>query len=160
MTFPGNIKDGVNARSLLLTYFLSRTDRPYLPHLISRPPSTWGKLIQFMDRCFLGNHSFIIYSFLVDQLILKALNWMFNSCSDISNSFRLFTVQGISSQVDIKILELSQYSSRLICLLPSLNITRATGLINLITYCYRINQNTEESPGDLLLLRFQLKTIS
>ena len=92
--FPGQYKRWwKRALPLFLTYFPSRTDRSPLPHLSSRPPSTWGEHIQFMDRCFLGNHSFIICSSLLDQMIPKASNWNFNSYSDISNSFLLLFVR-------------------------------------------------------------------
>ena len=33
----------------------------------------------------LGFHSFIVYSFLLDQLVLETSIWMFNSCSTIYN---------------------------------------------------------------------------
>ena len=39
-------------------------------------------------------------------------------------------------KLTLKILKLNQYSHPLICFLPSLNITKATGLINLVIYCY------------------------
>ena len=54
----------------------------------------------------LADLSYIIYSFLLDQLELKTSGWMLNSCSDICNCFLLFvqlTVQGISSLADIKV---------------------------------------------------------
>ena len=44
-----------------------------------------------MDRCFLGIHSIIFYSSLLDQRIPEALNWMFNSASDITNSILALT---------------------------------------------------------------------
>ena len=101
------LKDGVNPCSFSSShiFWAGQTNPLFLSNSSSRPPSPWGEHIQFMDHCFQGNHSFIICSSLLDQLILEASNRMFNSSSDISNSFLLFvrlTVQGILSQADIK----------------------------------------------------------
>ena len=102
-----------------------------------------------MDRCFLGNHSFVICSSLQDQRFLEASNWMFSFCSEISNSILALTSATLSFYLYIsqykgfrlklisKILKLKQYTHQLICFLPSLNITKTTGLINLVIYCYR-----------------------
>ena len=146
MTFPGSIKGGKNGCSFSLHIFFKQDGlilffslTPAADH-----PSPWGEHIQFMDRCFLGNHSIIICSSLLDQWILEVSNWMFNSFSDTSDSILSLTSASlsfyylhnslhkeISSQADIKDLKLKWYSRRLICFPLSFNITKATGLINL-----------------------------
>ena len=109
----------------------------FLINSSSRPSSTWGEHIQFLDRCFLGNHFFIIYSFLLDQLILEASNWMFNSCSNICNCFLRFvqlTVQGISSLADIKVFGTHSIFSSTHLFYFFLNITRQNP--NNLPLCY------------------------
>ena len=128
MTFSGNIKGGVNGRSLFLT------------NSSGRPLSTWGEHIQFLDRCFLGNHSFIIYLFLLDQLILGASNWMFNFYFNICNCF-IFIFTTHSTRVismSLKFLELTNILVHSFVFLIFLNITKATGLINIVIYCYKM----------------------
>ena len=91
MTFPSNIKGCVNAFSFSSSLILAaeqtninmRRAHPILGPLFS-----------------LGDHSFIIYSFLLDQLVLKTSGWMLYSCSNIRNCFLPFvqlTVQGFLS---------------------------------------------------------------
>ena len=120
--FPGNIKGSENTRSFSPHTFFEQ-DRPILTSLhifqawqtdplfltsAADHHSTQGEHTQFMDCCFLGNHSFIICSSLLDQRILKASNWMFNShfwhqqlnsCSDISKSFLLLFIQLIAQVI-------------------------------------------------------------
>ena len=86
--FPGQYKR-LCKRSLplFLTPSSNRTDQLWR-----------GERFQFFWLLFsLENHSFIIYSFLLDQLILEASSWMLYSCSNIRNCFLPYmrlTVQG------------------------------------------------------------------
>ena len=142
MTFLDNIKDGVNAPSFSSSHILraGQTNPLFLSNSSSRPPSPWGEYIQFMDRCFLGNHSIIIYSSCIDQLILKASNWMFDSCSDISNSFLLLFVQLTVQGEFCLMLTLIFWNSSLFSsthLFSSFSQYNK-GLINLVKYCYNI----------------------
>ena len=79
-TFPGNIKGGENARTLSSSLILA-ADRITMrsEHLIYGP------------LC-LGNQSFIIRSTLLDQRFPEALNWLFNSPSDIISIPSLISV--------------------------------------------------------------------
>ena len=131
---------------LFLTYFSSRTVRSSLSHFSSRPPFNtrrahpiYGLLFSrksFLHHLFIPPRTTDPWSFKLGVLFLL-WHQQLNSWFDISNSFLLLllTAQGISSQADIKDFE-TQYSRQLICFLPSLNITKATGLINLVIYCY------------------------
>ena len=88
MTFPGSIKGRANALSVssLLILAVEQTNIN-----MRRAHSIFGPLFSLED------HSFIIYSFLHDQLVLEASSWMLNSCSNIHNCFLPFvrlTVQG------------------------------------------------------------------
>ena len=71
---------------------------------------------------FSRDHSFIIYSFLLDQLVLEASSWMLNSCSNICSCFfPLYDSQyRVFSQADIKIFGTHQYPRPLICFTSSL----------------------------------------
>ena len=128
--FPGQYKRLCNA---LLSSLFS-TDRPH----------------QYEESAFniwatvpLGDRSFIIYSFLLDQLDLKTSGWMLNSSSNICNHFLLFirlTVQEISSQADIKVLEHTNILvDSFVLLLSSYN--KATGLkTQQFTHFYNTNK--------------------
>ena len=103
ITFPCNIKGCV---TLSLPLFLTDPSS-------RQTTSTRRERIQHLGHCSLGDHSFIFYSFLLDQLDLETSDWMLNSCSDICNCFLRFvrlTVQGISSLADIKVFGIHQYS--------------------------------------------------
>ena len=80
----------------------------------------------------IGDHSFTIYSFLLDQLDLETfwLNAKFLlNYLQLSFFYYFYDSQykGFRLKPTLKILKLNQYSRRLICVLPSLNITKATG---------------------------------
>ena len=94
------------------------TDLPFLFNSSSRPHHHEAST-SFMDHCFLGIYSIIICSSLLDQQISEALNWMFNSASDINNSIPalisatqfLLCLQQPSSNSDISNLSLSLTSA-------------------------------------------------
>ena len=116
--FPGQCKRRCKREfslSLSLPHIFFEQDRPILSFLnwtqqqTDRPLQQEESAFNTWATVSLGDHSFAIYSFLLDQLDLETSGWMPNSCSDIRNSFLLFvrlTVQGISSQADIKDLKL------------------------------------------------------
>ena len=80
VTFPGNIKGLVNTLSIsFFDWHQQQTDHEESAFNI------WATVP-------LGDYSFIIYSFLLDQLDLESSGWMPNSCSDSSNSFLLFVL--------------------------------------------------------------------
>ena len=100
MTFPGNIKGCVNALYISFSLILAAEQTNIN---MRRAHPIFGPLFSLED------HSFIIYSFLLDQLVLEASSWMLNSCSNIRNCFLPFvrlTVQGFSLKLTIKFLEL------------------------------------------------------
>ena len=91
MTFPGSIKGRANALSLSSSLILAAEQTNIN---MRRAHPILGPLFSLED------HSFIIYSFLVDQLVLEASSWKLNSCSNIRNCFLPFvrlTVQGYLS---------------------------------------------------------------
>ena len=77
MTFPGCIKCRANALSLPSSFILAAEQTNFN---MRRVHSIFGPLFSL-------DHSFIIYSFLQDQLALEASSWMFYSCSNIRNCF-------------------------------------------------------------------------
>ena len=90
MTFPNSIKGHANALSLSSSLILAAEQT----NINMRAHPIFGLLFS------LGDHSFIIYSFLLDQLVLKTSSWMLNSCSNIRNCFLPFvqlTVHGFLS---------------------------------------------------------------
>ena len=91
VTFPGNIKGCVNALSGSSSLILAAKQTNIN---MKRAHPIFGPLFSLED------HSFIIYSFLLDQLVVKVSSWMFYSCSNIHNCFLPFvqlTVQGYLS---------------------------------------------------------------
>ena len=86
MTFPGNIKGCVmNSQPL------------FLIHLAAEQNINMKRAHSTMAIVPLGDHSFIIYSFFLDQLDIETSGWILNSCFNISNCFLPFvriTVQG------------------------------------------------------------------
>ena len=123
MTFSGNIK-GCVTLSLSLSLSLSFSfilAEEQININMRRAHSIFGPLFS------LENHSFIIYSFLLDQLILEASSWMLYPCSNICNCFLPFvqlTQYRVIFQAGIKVFGTHQYSRRLICFTPFLNIIR------------------------------------
>ena len=92
--FPGQYKSRWKRAISLLIFF--EQDGPILLFSltpVADHPSPRGENIQFMDRCFLGNHSIIICSSLLDQRIPEASKWMFNSAYDITTQFLLWYQQ-------------------------------------------------------------------
>ena len=81
MTFPGNIKGRANAISRSSSLILAAEQTKFN---MRGAHSIFGPLISLED------HSFIIYSFLLDQLVLEASSRMLNSCSNIHNCFLPF----------------------------------------------------------------------
>ena len=109
ITFPGDIKGCVTRSRALFPCLIPAADR-----LHKNEKSAFN----IWATVSLGDHSFIIYSFLLDQLDLETSGWMLNSCSDLRNSYLLFvrlTVRRISPQADIKVFGTRQYSRPLIC---------------------------------------------
>ena len=91
MNFPGNIKGYENALSLSSSLILAAEQTNFN---MKRAHSIFGPLFSRED------HSFIIYSLLLDQLVLVASSWLLYSCSNIRNCFLPFvrlTVQGYIS---------------------------------------------------------------
>ena len=91
MTFPGSIKGRATALSVSSSLILAAEQTNIN---MRRAHPILGPLFSLED------HSFIIYSFLIDQLVLEASSWMLNSCSNIRNCFIPFvrlTVQGFLS---------------------------------------------------------------
>ena len=91
MTFPGSIRGRANALSLSSSLILAAEQTNVN---MRRANPIFGPL--FSQE----NHSFIIYSFLLDQLVLESPSWMLYSGFNIRNCFlpivRL-TVQGYLS---------------------------------------------------------------
>ena len=87
MTFQGNIKGGENARSSSPRIFFEQ-DRPILLFSLTSAADsiTMRRAHPIYGPFFLGNHSIIIYSSLLDQRIPEASNWMFYSCFDLSTN--------------------------------------------------------------------------
>ena len=81
MTFPGSIKSRANALLSSSSFILAVEQTKFN---IGRAHSIFGPLFSLED------HSFIIHSFLRDQLVLEAASWMLNSCFNISNCFLPF----------------------------------------------------------------------
>ena len=100
MTFPGRIKGHANTLSLSSSLILAAEQTNInmrRAHPIFEPLFSWE------------DHSFIIYSFLLDQLVFETSSWMLYSCSNICNCFLPFvqlTVQGFSLKLTLKFLEL------------------------------------------------------
>ena len=117
MTFLGGTKGRANALSLSSSLILA-TEQNNIN--MRRAHSIFGPLFSLED------HSFIIFSFILAQLVLEASSWILNSCSNIRHCFLPFvrlTVQGFSQAAN-KVFGTSQYSRPLICLTPFLNITK------------------------------------
>ena len=72
MTFLGSIKGHANALSVSSSLILAAEQTNIN---IGRAHPFFGQLFSVED------HSLIIYSFLLDQLVLKASSWMLYSCS-------------------------------------------------------------------------------
>ena len=90
MTFLGSIKGCANALSASSSLILAAEQTNIN---MRRAHSIFGPLFSL-------DHSFIIDSFLLDQLVPEASSWMLNSCSNICNCFFPFvrlTVQGFLS---------------------------------------------------------------
>ena len=88
MTFLSSIKGCANALSVSSS-LIPAAEQTNIS--IRRVHLIFGPLFSLED------HSFIIYSFLLDQLVLEASSWMLNSCSNVHNRFLPFerlTVQG------------------------------------------------------------------
>ena len=81
MTFPGNIKGHTNTLSPSSSLILAAEQTNFN---MGRAHSIFGPFFSLED------HSFIIYSFLLDQLVLEASSLMLNSCSNIRNCFLPF----------------------------------------------------------------------
>ena len=83
---------------------------------MSRAYSIFGPLL------FLEDHSFIIYSFLLDQLVLEASSWMIIPALTSTTAFvPLYDSQyKVFSQAVIKVFGIHQYSRPLICFTPFL----------------------------------------
>ena len=112
MTFPGSIKDCEKALLLSSSLILAAEQTNFN---MRRAYSIFGPLFSLED------HSFIIYSFLLDQLVLEASSWMLNSCSNIRKCFLPYDSQyRVFSQAVIKIFRTHQYSRLLICFTPFL----------------------------------------
>ena len=87
VTSPSSIKGCENVLSFSSSHIFQagQTDplfftHPAADHNLRRAHPIFGPL-------FLGNHYFIICSFLLDTQVLKVWNWMFNSSSTIYNCF-------------------------------------------------------------------------
>ena len=131
--FPRQYKSCVNALSVS-SWFILAAEQTNIK--MRRAHSIFGPLFSLED------HSFIIYSFLLDQLVLEISSWMLNSCSNIRNCFLPFvrlTVQGFSLKLSSKFLE----------------------LINILvhSFCYIIAEGFRFMPLSLVRLRtFRLST--
>ena len=78
-----------------------------------------------------GDYSFVIYSFLLDQLDLETSGRMLNSCSNIHNRFLQFlrlTVQGLSFWLSLKLLKLINILVHISVSSFLLNVTEYTTL--------------------------------
>ena len=86
--FPGQYKRLCKALLTSLPHSLLQQNRPSLTR---RAHSIFGSLFSLED------HSFILYSFLLDQLVPETSSWMLYSCFNIRNCILPFvrlTVQG------------------------------------------------------------------
>ena len=81
MTFPGSIKCHANTLSASSSLVLAIEQTNIT---MRRAHPIFGPLFSLED------HSFILYSLLLDQLVLEASSWMLYSCSNICNCFLPF----------------------------------------------------------------------
>ena len=139
MTFPNNIKDRVNALSLSSSLVLAA----------EQTKINMGRVDPFLEPLFsLEDHSFIIYSFLIDKLVLEVSSWMLYSCSNICNCSLPFCTThstGFLFQANIKSFGNSSILSSSHLFYSFLNATRQDNqfaLLLIYIYIYILLRNS------------------